>query len=207
MQQLDSWGGFGEALGTSPWQVRGLVLQAGLRFAKQRVPGGTKAVFERLPPAAQPYFKQQLAALSWYDAFAPAVYHRSVAERLALSLTEQAIAFGAFTCREDLSGGPHAMLLKIFKPRHIGLYMPKVAGFFLRAYAKLTTHERSAGQVDVRLDGMPTHPGLFLLHLSMSYAAELVRMTGGKDASFTVERVEPDGRDTVRADVLLRWSE
>jgi hypothetical protein len=200
---LDAFSAPTHPLGASPYTVRGLLMQACLQYAKERVPGGTKAARGALDPAARAYFEQRFSALQWYDAFAPLVFHRAVSALLRTTLTEQAKAFGIFTCRQDTASGPHSMMLRLFKPRHIASFMPKVAGFFIRCYDGLTVKEISKNEVHVTLTGLPAHPGLFMLHLSMAYAAELLTLTGANEPSFAI--IRSDGAPLLEAVASLQW--
>jgi hypothetical protein len=195
-----------QAIGASPWRTRGFVLHSALSFAKDHVKGGVAAVRSTLPEPIRAYWQQRFRSLDWYDAWAPALFHRAIAELRGIGFQQQARECGEYACQRDLSSGPHAMLVKLMKPRQMAAYVPRVGQYFLDCFSRVESTRVTDTRFVTLASDAPVLPGLFILELAMAYNAQTVRLVGGKSVSYEIEEMTllADGRMNVR--YAIAWS-
>lgn len=178
-------------VGQSPFRLKGTIWLSARAYIDEHVPGGCRAVEERLPADVRAYFAQMFMPLGWYDALPVKPITAAAAAALGMSMTEFVRAQAAWKAEQDMRG-IYKLLLKLTSPTAVWKRFGSIYSQFYD-FGRLTFDQAGKDSVDSCVHGMPAELAEWWIQATDSYMTVVLQAAGAKNVKATWKTPEADG--------------
>lgn len=180
------------APGESPFRTKGTAYLGLLASFDRRVPGGSKAVLERLTdPRVAAFFGRRFLASSMYDVL-PLLEASMLAAKIAGVPWREFVRGGArFQAERDLSG-VYRMLLRVASPT---LVVERLARILVQYFDFGEVEGEFTGMTrfEARVRGVPRPVAPWLTAIGEGFIPVVMKAAGAQKTSVLVHPFEPSG--------------
>lgn len=178
-------------VGQSPFRLKGTIWLSARAYMDAYVPGGCRAVEERLSGDVRAYFEQQFVPLSWYDALPVNPITAAAAAVQGVATMEFVRTQAAWKAGQDMSG-IYKLLLKLSSPTAVWKRFGSIYSQFYD-FGRLTFEEAGKDSVDSCVHGMPAELAEWWIPATEAYMTVILRAAGAKNVRTTWKPPEADG--------------
>jgi hypothetical protein len=194
---------------SSGFSAKGTTWLGLCNYVEQHVPGGLRAVRDRLSPELAQFMSQTFIPLGWYDILPLPPVARAVASIMNVSLAEYVRRQASWRAERDLRG-IYKLLLKLSSPEAVVRRFPNIYSQ-LYNFGRIEVLHIEKGRVDSCAFGMPEPVAEWWMKATESYMAVVMTAAGAKGHRTMWRPVEPDGSrrgvSLVRVACCTVWQE
>jgi len=176
-------------------------------FVEHTVPGGMKAVAERLPNETRAFFEQSFAAGSWYDVLPVEDITRACASAASVPHDEICRRFGESTLERDRNGIYRA-LLRFATADLLVRALPYTTKRYFD-FVSLAVTNLEPGSYRVVVSGVPRSIASTYIGITTVFIVRAIEGAGASNVRTTTTTPQPagmkHGRPMVRFERHLRW--
>jgi hypothetical protein len=180
--------------GESPYRTKGNVYKGLFDSAEARVPGGKKAVLDRIDdPALLRFYEQPFLAASSYDILPIVPWGMVAAKIVGQSYSEFVRGGGAFTAKRDMHG-IYRVLLKLASPQAVVKRLPNILLQYFN-FGKIDGRFTGDRSYEASATGIPQPILVWLFNVAHGFVPVVLESAGAKNIHFAIHQGMPDRTD------------
>jgi hypothetical protein len=198
------------APGESPFRTKGNVYRSLFDSADARVPGGHRAVRDRIDdPHLAAFFDQTFLAASSYDVL-PIVPFGMVAARLCgMTYPEFVRGGAAFTAKRDMNG-VYRVLLKLASPEAVVKRLPRILLQYFD-FGRIEGRFVGTHAYEAIARGLPQPLIAWIVNIAHGFLPVVMEAAGARDVDLQIGAREPDQEERgvllYRSSFVVTWKE